>query len=417
MNILIIGSGGREHAIGFKIKQSKEVKQIFFAPGNGGTAQIGTNVDINADEVDKLAAYALENDIDFTIVGPEIPLKLGIVDVFRKFNLKILGPDKNGAQLETSKVFAKSFMTKYNIPTARYETYTDIEKALCALENWKYPLVIKADGLAAGKGVIICDTKKLALEAVDEIMRKKIFGSAGEKIIIEEFLEGKEVSLLCFTDGTTIIPMESAFDYKRALDNNKGLNTGGMGSISPAPHYTDEIGAEIVQKTLKGIQSEGLDFRGIIYIGLMVIKDCSKVLEYNVRFGDPETEALMLRLDSSLLEILCAIESKTLADIKPIKWKSDASICVVMSSGGYPSLYETGYPIELFSPQDDITIFHAGTKLEDGALKTSGGRVLMICATGHTIEQARELVYKNIKKISFKSQAYRNDIGLGDEIK
>lgn len=411
MRILIVGSGGREHAIGWKVKQSQNAGQMFFAPGNGGTAELGTNIDIGANEIEKLADYVVEHQIDLTIVGPEAPLGLGIADVFRKRGLKIFGPDKNGAQLETSKAFAKSFMEKYGIPTARYEVYTDVRLAARALENWEYPLVIKADGLAAGKGVIICETKDSALEAINQIMHKKAFGSSGDTIIIEEFLEGREVSLLCFTDGITIVPMESAADYKRALDNDEGLNTGGMGSISPAPYYKDEMGADIAKKTLQGIQAEGFDYRGVIYIGLMVTDKGSKVIEYNARFGDPEIEALMLRLNSDLLDIVSAIERKTLSSLS-IDWKPDPAVCVVITSGGYPGAYEQGHTITMSSPQNNAVVFHSGTSLENGILRTAGGRVFMVCATGKTMEQSRISAYENVKKIQFEKCAYRKDIGL-----
>ena len=414
MKVLIIGSGGREHAIGWKLKQNPEIK-LFFAPGNGGTSEIGDNVDIEVDEIQKLTGFAEENKIDIAVVGPELPLTLGITDEFHKRGLKIFGPGKEGAKLEGSKAYAKEFMKKYGIPTAKYNAVTSMDEGKLLLEQCSYPVVVKANGLAAGKGVIICIDKNEAEAALRDMLETHIFGDAGNLVIIEEYLVGKEVSLLCFTDGKTIIPMETASDYKRALDNDKGANTGGMGSISPSPYYTSGMGDDIAKKTLEGIKNEGFDYCGVIYIGLILTTEGPKVLEFNARFGDPETEALLPRLESDLSEILSAVVNKRLSDCQ-INWIGKKAVSVIIASEGYPASYETGFHIDI--PETKSLIFHAGTSRDkeasgdDGKPKTAGGRVLAVTALGECFDEAREIVYNDVKKINFQGSRYRSDIGL-----
>ena len=409
MNVLVIGSGGREHAIGWKLKQNLDVN-LFFAPGNGGTASIGENADINISDISKLVSFAKEKQIDLTVVGPELPLTLGIVDEFTKNGLKIFGPGKEAAKLEGSKAFAKSFMKKYSIPTAKYNAVTSMDEGRKILEQSSFPLVVKANGLAAGRGVVICFDKETAEDALTDMLETGVFGSAGNLVVIEEYLVGKEVSLLCFTDGETIVPMETASDYKRAFDDDKGANTGGMGSISPSPYYKIGLGDEIAQKTLEGIKAEGFDYRGVIYIGLILTKEGPKVLEYNVRFGDPETQALLPRLNSDLTEIMLAVVNKKLSDCK-IEWNSKKAVCVVLASEGYPGLYETGCMIDI--PKTEGIIFHAGTKKDEtsNCIVTAGGRVLTVTALDNNFDEARKIVYSDIEKIDFQGKAYRTDIG------
>ncbi|MCL2247696.1 MAG: phosphoribosylamine--glycine ligase [Oscillospiraceae bacterium] len=406
-NVLVIGNGGREHAIGWKLKQNPNLR-LFFAPGNGGTAEIGDNIDIKVDEITKLADFAESYKMDLTVVGPELPLTLGVVDEFNKRGLKIFGPNKSAARLEGSKTFAKDFMKKYNIPTAEYDSVSSIEDGKEVLLNRRFPLVLKADGLAAGKGVIVCNSISEATTVLEDIMSDGVFGDAGNKVVIEEFLEGKEVSLLCFADSNTIVPMETASDYKRALDKDLGANTGGMGCISPSPYYTPRLGDEIAEKTLDGLKAEGIDYQGVLYIGLILTSDGPKVLEYNARFGDPETQVLLPRLDADLYEIALAVVEKRLAECE-MKWKNNKAVAVVMASAGYPGKYETGHEIE--AKQTKSTVFHAGTKLEGGRFFTDGGRVLAVTATGDTFDSARKAVYRDIKNITFSGAQYRSDIG------
>jgi len=414
MKVLIIGSGAREHALVWKIKQSKIVTDIFCAPGNAGISAHAKTVNIHSEDIPALLEFALNEKIELTIVGPEAPLVLGIVDVFRKNNLLIYGPDSKGAQLEGSKVYSKEFMQKYNIPTAHYKKFNKIDEAREGLSIFSFPLVIKADGLAAGKGVIICQDKNQALSAIDDIMLEKKFGDAGQQIVIEEFLDGIEASLLCFVSGNSIIPMESARDYKKALDNDQGLNTGGMGTFSPNPIFTSEIESEIktevLDRTLKGLQAEGIDFRGILFIGLMIGNNGVKVLEYNVRLGDPETEVVLPRLKSDLLGIfLKSLEGNLQKE--DIQWYDIKCVTVVAASGGYPENYEKGKEIiGLDQVNEKVIVFHASTKNEGKKILSNGGRVLAVTATGQTIEEARTLVYKNIEKIQFEGMFYRKDI-------
>jgi len=408
MRILIIGSGGREHAIGWKLKQNPDV-QLYFAPGNGGTSQIGENIGIKVDEITKLADFAETQKIEMTVVGPELPLTLGVTDEFNRRGLRIFGPGMEGAKLEGSKAFAKKFMQKYDIPTANYDTVTCFVDGMNMLAHHRYPVVIKADGLAAGKGVIICTNKWEAEAVLKDMLEANSFGEAGNTVIIEEFLTGKEVSLMCFIDGDTILPMETASDYKRALDKDRGANTGGMGSISPSPYYTHGLGDEIARKTLEGIKKEGFDYRGVIYIGLILTSEGPKVLEYNARFGDPETQALLPRLETDLAEIFNKTIDKRVSECK-LSWNDKKAVSVVMTSEGYPAAYHTGYEIDI--PETKSIVFHAGTTTENGKTLTSGGRVLAVTALGTDYEEARKTVYKSIEKIHFHGKTYRTDIGL-----
>jgi len=408
MKILIIGSGGREHAIGWKLNQTPDT-ELFFAPGNGGTAQIGQNININVDEIQKLADFAEKTKIDMTVVGPELPLTLGVADEFNKRGLYIFGPGKEGAKLEGSKAFAKQFMKKYEIPTAKYTAVTELDVGMEIIRQSTFPVAVKADGLAAGKGVIICMNKTEAVEALKDMLETGVFGEAGSTVIIEEYLVGKEVSLVCFTDGETIIPMETASDYKRALDNDLGANTGGMGCISPSPYYTSGLGDDIAQKTLEGIKKEGFDYRGVIYIGLILTETGPKVLEYNVRFGDPETEVVLPRLESCLVSIMKATIDKCLSNAK-LQWNEKRAVCVVMASEGYPGKYETGFEINI--PEVESTVFHAGTTTINEKPVTNGGRVLTVTALGTGFDEARKAVYNDVKKISFQGNTFRTDIGV-----
>lgn len=416
MNILVVGSGGRESAICDTIKRFRPEANLFVAPGNGGTKMKYTNVDIGVNEIEKLLDFAKSNDIELTVVGPEEPLVLGIVDDFMKEGLTIFGPNKLCSTFEGSKDFTKAFLTKYHIPTAKYLTFTkeEQEKAIEALEDFSLPVVIKADGLAAGKGVLICESYEEARKAICEIFSGK-FGEAGDKIVIEEFLTGIEASLLCLVDGKTIVPLETARDYKRALDNDKGLNTGGMGGFSPNPIISEnvkkQIKEEILNPILKGLQEEGLDYHGILFIGLMIDEKGPKVLEFNVRFGDPETQSILPRLETDLVEVFKACIEGKLSEIE-LKWSPKSSVTVVLASGGYPESSEKGIPIYgLDTLLEDTYLYYASTCLEDEVIKTAGGRVLAVTRLDDSIEQARKLVYKEIDKIKFKNVHYRKDIG------
>ncbi|MFR1850394.1 MAG: phosphoribosylamine--glycine ligase [Clostridium sp.] len=414
MKILVVGGGGREHAICWKLSNEKNVEKIYCAPGNPGIAEVAECVNIGDSDIDELAKFAKENEIDITVVGPEVPLVMGITDVFESQGLKVFGPNKKCARLEGSKAFSKDFMTRHNLPTAKYKEYTNIDKAIDDIDDFGYPVVIKADGLAAGKGVIISENREDAIKTLKEMMNDKKFGTAGEKIVIEEFLSGIETSILAFVDNETIIPMVSAKDHKKVNDGETGLNTGGMGTFSPSEIYTYELSKEIkeniLDKTLKGFQEDNLDFKGILFVGLMITKDGTKILEYNVRFGDPETQSVLFRLETDLSEIISAVINNKLKDID-IKYSDDSAICVMLTSGGYPESYEKGKLITGLDNLDkDIVVFHSGTKLLDNKLVTNGGRVIGITAKGKTVKEACKKVYENIKKINFEGMHYRTDI-------
>ena len=413
MKVLVIGSGGREHALVWKLSQSMKVNEIFCAPGNGGIRQMAECVDIKADDIEGLRQFALNKKIDLTVVGPEVPLSLGIVDYFQERGLRVFGPKQNAAILESSKAFAKNLMNKYNIPTAAYKIFDDSEEAKAEIANFGLPVVIKADGLAAGKGVIIANTKEEAIEAINDIMMDKHFGEAGNKIVLEEFLQGKEASILAFVDGKIAVPMVSAQDYKRVFDDDKGLNTGGMGAVSPALHYNDEIATEVMEKiilpTVEAMKSEGRLYKGVLYFGLMLTDKGPKVIEYNCRFGDPETQAVLLRLESDLVEIIEAVIDERLNDVE-IEWSDYAAVCVVMASGGYPETYTKGYEIKGLKDVQEGIVFHAGTKYKEGKIFTDGGRVLSCSSLGSKVEDARLKAYKEVEKISFEGCHYRKDI-------
>ena len=414
MKILVVGGGGREHAICWKLSNEKNVEKIYCAPGNPGIAEVAECVNIGDSDIDELAKFAKENEIDITVVGPEVPLVMGITDVFESQGLKVFGPNKKCARLEGSKAFSKDFMTRHNLPTAKYKEYTNIDKAIDDIDDFGYPVVIKVDGLAAGKGVIISENREDAIKTLKEMMNDKKFGTAGEKIVIEEFLSGIETSILAFVDNETIIPMVSAKDHKKVNDGETGLNTGGMGTFSPSEIYTYELSKEIkeniLDKTLKGFQEDNLDFKGILFVGLMITKDGPKILEYNVRFGDPETQSVLFRLETDLSEIISAVINNKLKDID-IKYSDDSAICVMLTSGGYPESYEKGKLITGLDNLDKyIVVFHSGTKLLDNKLVTNGGRVIGITAKGKTVKEAGKKVYENIKKINFEGMHYRTDI-------
>jgi len=414
MKVLVIGSGGREHALIYKLAQSKRVSKIYCAPGNGGTASIAENVNISPKDIDLLLNFAITNEIDLTVVGPEDPLVDGIADVFEENGLRVFGPKKEGAILEGSKIVAKEFMEKYQIPTAKYRVYKTKEEAIDGLDEFTYPLVIKADGLCLGKGVIICQNKEEAVNAIEDMIVSKKFGSAGETIIIEEFLTGTEMSLLCFVTEGKIVPMESARDYKKIFDGDKGPNTGGVGCFSPNPVLTEdlkkEIEREILRKIRRGLDEESIDYRGVLFIGFMLTEDGPKVLEFNVRFGDPETEVVLPRLENDLVDIFQKTIDGTLRDDDLI-WSDKKCVTVVATSKGYPIEYQKGFKISGIENLDkDILLFHNGTKILDGELVTNGGRVLSVTCLGDTIEEARKCAYNNIEKIDFQGICYRNDI-------
>ena len=416
MKVLLIGSGGREHALVWKIAQSHMVSKVYCAPGNGGTSLVAENINIKANDIDGLLEFAEENKIDLTIVGPEEPLVLGIVDSFEEKGLKIFGPNKSSARLEGSKEFSKEFMEKYNIPTAKYKSFKDYDKAIDGLEEFDYPLVIKADGLCLGKGVYICSEKKDAIEALDETLKYNKFGKEGRTIVIEEFLDGVEASLLCFVAGNRIIPMESAVDYKKIFDGNKGPNTGGIGSYSPSPLLDDRLKNTIKKDLLGpielGLKSDNLEFKGILFIGLMIVGDIPYVLEFNARFGDPETQVLMPRLKSDIVDVFLKTLDESLEE-EDVKWDERPSLAVVTTSKGYPSDCATGFEISgLDSLDEDILVFHNGTRFENKKLLTNGGRVLSITALADSLDQAREKIYYNIEKLNYDGIYYRKDIGL-----
>ena len=413
MKIMVVGGGGREHAIIKKIKENKKVEVIYALPGNGGIASDAICVPIGAKEIDKIVEFAVETGIDYAVVAPDDPLVLGAVDALNEKGIPCFGPNKNAAIIEGSKVFSKNLMKKYNIPTAEYATFDDAEKAIEYLKTSKIPVVIKADGLALGKGVIIAMTREEAFDAVNSIMQDKVFGASGNNIVIEEFLEGPEVSVLAFTDGKTLVPMVSSMDHKRAGDNDTGLNTGGMGTIAPNPYYTEDIAKVCMDKifipTINAMNSEGRTFKGCLYFGLMLTKDGPKVIEYNCRFGDPETQVVLPLLESDLLEIMMATTFGTLKG-ENVKFSSGSACCVVLASNGYPSAYKTGYEIKM-SDSVKENVFVAGAKLDGEILKTSGGRVLGVTATAETLSKAVSKAYEYSKEISFENKYFRNDIG------
>jgi len=418
MKILVIGSGGREHALVWKISQSPKVSKIFCAPGNAGISHLAQGVDIGEDNIVGLANFAQKMKIDLTIVGPELPLSRGMVDEFDKLGLKIFGPNQKATQIESSKVFSKYLMKKYNIPSANYAVFQDIKKAFDYVKQQAFPLVIKADGLAAGKGVFIVKGIKQAKEALDSLMKKKIFGDAGEYVVIEEFLEGEEISVLAFSDGKTIVPMVSSQDHKKIFNKDKGPNTGGMGAYSPVPFYNDLSRKIVLQKILKptieGLKTEGREYKGVLYAGLILTKEGPKVLEFNSRFGDPETQVVLPRLETDLIEIFNAVIEGNLHKIN-LKWKDNAVVCVVIASGGYPGKYQKGKDIgglKSLEEMKNIIAFHAGTKFQDGKVVTSGGRVLGITAWADTIFKAKEKAYEGVEKIYFEEMYYRKDIAL-----
>lgn len=414
MKVLVVGSGGREHAIVWKLAQSPKVTKLYCAPGNGGIAELAECVNIKATDIDAIVRFAEEEDIDLTVVAPDDPLALGMVNALEKAGRRAFGPTAEAALIEASKSFSKRLMKKYGIPTADFNVFDSEEEAIKYLEQADYPIVVKADGLALGKGVIIAEDKIQAAEAVRSMMSGGKFGKAGSRVVIEEYMTGPEVSVLCFTDGKTIVPMVSSQDHKRALDNDKGLNTGGMGTFSPSLHYTAEhekfVREHILQATVDAMNSEGRPFKGVLYFGLMLTPKGVKVLEYNARFGDPETQVVLPRLQSDLYEIFEAVIDGRLAQTE-IKWNDKAAVCVVMASGGYPQSYETGFEITGL-PVENAIVFHAGTKLENGKLVTAGGRVLGVTALGEDIADARTKAYDAVSKIHFKNAHYRHDIGI-----
>ena len=414
MKILVVGGGGREHAICWKLSKEANVDKIYCAPGNAGISNVAQCIDIQDSDIENLLNFAKENQIDLTIVGPEIPLVAGIVDKFEKEGLKIFGPNKKCAQLEGSKSFSKDFMIRHNPPTAKYKEYTDLDEAISEIDSFGYPVVIKADGLAAGKGVVISENREDAITTLKEMMSDKKFGNAGDKIVVEEFLTGIETSILAFVDNDTIVPMVSSKDHKKVFEGETGLNTGGMGTFSPSEIYTDELAKEvqekILDKTLEGFKKDNLNYKGILFVGLMITEDGPKILEYNVRFGDPETQSVLFRLDTDLNKIISAILDNNLKNIE-INYSKEEAICVMLTSGGYPENYEKGKVISgLENLDSDIVVFHSGTKFDNENIVTNGGRVIGITAKSKTVKEAAQKVYENIKKINFEKMHYRKDI-------
>ena len=416
MNVLVVGNGGREHAIVQALKKSPKVDKIYAMKGNAGIGEIAELVNVDYCNLTAVGEWVdAHKDVDYIVVAPDDPLALGLVDELESRGHRVFGPRKNAAIIEASKAFSKELMKKYNIPTARYETFSSYEDAKAYVEKCDIPVVLKADGLALGKGVLICKTREEALNGVKEMMLDKKFGSAGNKIIVEEFLEGPEVSCLAFTDGKTMVPMITSCDHKRAFDNDEGLNTGGMGTFSPAPFFGEKTAKEVYETimlpTMSAMNAEGRTFKGVLYFGLMKTKNGMKVIEYNARFGDPETQVILPMLKTDLLDIFEAITDERLADIQ-IEWETGACVCVVLASGGYPVAYEKGKEITFGDLDKDVILCHAGTKIKDGKLVTDGGRVLGVCAKGATIEDARQKAYKNVEKVCFEGMHYRKDIGI-----
>ena len=416
MNVLVIGNGGREHAVIQALAKSPKVNKIYAMKGNAGIAQLAELVNVDYCDVKAVGDWVdKKGDIDFTVVTPDDPLALGLVDELESRGHKAFGPRKNAAIIEASKAFSKELMKKYNIPTAKYETFTDYESAKAYVKTCEIPVVLKADGLALGKGVLICKTREEALDGIKEMMLEAKFGNAGSTVVVEEFLEGPEVSCLAFTDGKTIVPMITSCDHKRALDNDEGLNTGGMGTFSPAPFFGEKSAKEVMERimmpTMYAMNAEGRPFKGVLYFGLMKTKDGYKVIEYNSRFGDPETQVILPMLKTDLMEIFEAIVEERLETVN-IEWEDGACVCLVLASGGYPEAYEKGKEIVFGNLDKDVTVYHAGTARKDGKLVTSGGRVLGVVAKGENIETARKKVYANAEKISFEGMYFRKDIGI-----
>ncbi|MDR3195893.1 MAG: phosphoribosylamine--glycine ligase [Endomicrobium sp.] len=415
MKALVVGSGGREHAICWKFAKSSKIEKVYCATGNGGISQVAENVDIAVDDFNRLADFVKMNNINFTFVGPEIPLSLGIVDYFKERGLRIVGPSKGAARLESSKIYSKEFMRKYGIPTAEYNGFSNVNDALKFLESWEADkkVVVKADGLAAGKGVYMCGGREDAVNAVKQMMDEKILGDAGTNVIVEEHIDGPELSYLVFTDGETYCAMPPSQDHKRISDNDKGLNTGGMGAYAPAPLATEELNKEvedtIIRKVIDGIKAEKLDYKGVLYIGVIMNGSTPYVLEFNCRFGDPETQAVLPLLDMDFVDICAAILDQNLANLK-INWKKDFSVCVVLASGGYPESFKKGFEIKGLENIKDAIVFHAGTKIENEKFVTSGGRVLGVVSTASDIKTAVEKVYSNVSMIKFEGVRYRKDI-------
>jgi len=414
--VLIVGGGGREHAIAWKLSQSNEELELYCAPGNGGIAGIAECVGIKATDVDGIVSWAKDNKMDVVFVAPDDPLAMGMVDALEAAGIRAFGPTKAAAEIEWSKSYSKELMQKYGIPTAAFEAFDDADAAIAYLEKQAMPIVVKADGLALGKGVLICGTLGEAKDAVKQIMVDKKFGGAGDRVVIEEFMTGPEVSVLSFCDGKTVLPMLSAQDHKRAYDNDEGTNTGGMGTFSPSPKYTEEIRRfaeeNIFRKTVDALNAEGRPFKGVIFFGLMLTPEGPKVLEYNARLGDPEVQSVFMLMENDLMEIIDAVIDETLDEVE-LEWKDGSAVCVVMASGGYPAAYETGKEITGLGDVDEgVAVFHAGTKEQDGMLYTAGGRVLGVTAVGRDIEDARRKAYANVGKIKFDNAHYRKDIGI-----
>ena len=416
MKVLVIGSGGREHAIAYALKKSPKVDEIHAIPGNPGISEIGTCHKGSVEDLDGILKFVEENNIDFTVIGPEVPLCMGLADLLESKGHKVFGPRKYAATLEGSKAFSKNFMIKHNIPTAAYKEVCSYEDSLEALKCFQYPVVIKADGLAAGKGVTICYNEEEAKDNLKSLLVDGALAGAGNKVVLEEFLTGFECSLLCFTDGETIVPMVFAKDHKQIYEGNKGPNTGGMGTVSPNPfmplNIEEDLKNDILNPFMAGLKAENMDYRGVIFIGLMIEDNKAKVLEFNVRFGDPETQSILLRLNSDLFDIMYAVSTKELANVN-IEWKDEHAACLVLASSGYPNKYEKGKVISgLKDVNEDIVVFHAGTSFNGNEIVTNGGRVLNVCALGKTLEEALDKVYKAADKIEFAGKYYRKDIGL-----
>ena len=428
MNVLIVGGGGREHTLAWSLTKSKKVGKLFCAPGNAGIAKLARCLPVSAEDIEGIVKAVKENSVDFVVIGPEAPLAAGLVDILEKAGIKAFGPNKKCAQLEASKAFTKNFLEKHGIPTAKYKEFTGKEELLAAIGVFGFPMVLKADGLAAGKGVIIAETDEEARAAVEQMMGEKIFGAACEKVVVEEFLKGTEASVLCFVDEKTIVPMKSAQDYKRIFDGDEGPNTGGVGAYSPSLLFDETLNKrvmdEILAPTLSGLKSDGLDYKGVLYAGLMITADGPKIIEFNIRFGDPETQVVLPGLETDLLDILLAVSENRLNEID-IKWNGKKAVCVALTSGGYPGSYETGFVINgLENVDGDVLVFHAGTAADHicdelscrMATVTAGGRVLGVTALADTHDEARKKAYENAAKISFEGMQYRKDIGLYSEL-